>query len=105
MHALWGAAVAQYGGDLPAMEREYWFAAPWRQWRFDYALPARMVAVELDGMAWQAGGGHHNTDKDREKQNSAAALGWRVLHFTSAALRSDPAACIALLRRALERTS
>ena len=63
----------------------------------------QFVAVELDGMAWQAGGGHHNTDADREKQNSAASIGWRVLHFTSKALREDGGACVALLRRALER--
>lgn len=103
MQTLWHGAFAMFGAGLPEGEAEYLFAAPWRQWRFDYAWPAALVAVELDGMAWQAGGGRHNTDADREKQNSAAALGWRVLRFTSKALRSDSAACVALLRRALER--
>ncbi len=102
MQALWAQALAEHGADLPPAIAEYFFAAPWRQWRFDYAWPAARVAVELDGIAWQAGGGRHNTDEDRFKLNSAAALGWRVLHFTSKALRTEPAACIALLRRALE---
>lgn len=102
MQALWAQALAEHGADVPPATAEYHFAAPWRQWRFDYAWPATRVAVELDGMAWQAGGGRHNTDEDRFKFNSAAALGWRVLHFTSKALRTEPAACIALLRRALE---
>jgi hypothetical protein len=102
MHALWRDALEAHGADLPPALPEYEFAAPWRAWRFDYAWPQARVAVELDGMAWQAGGGHHNTDGDRMKGNSAAALGWRVLHFTSKALRTEPAACVALLRRALE---
>ena len=103
MHALWQAALVQHGADLPIAVAEYHFFAPWRRWRFDYAFVDQLVAVELDGMAWQAGGGHHNTDADREKQNSAASIGWRVLHFTSKALREDGSACVALLRRALER--
>lgn len=102
MHALWRAALAEHGPDIPALTPEYHFAQPWRQWRFDYAYPPARVAVELDGMAWQAGGGHHNHDDDRFKANSAAALGWRVLRFTSRALRTDPAGCVALVRRALE---
>jgi hypothetical protein len=102
MHALWRAALEAHGADLPPALPEYEFAAPWRAWRFDYAWPHARVAVELDGMAWQAGGGHHNTDGDRLKMNSAAALGWRALRFTSKALRTEPAACVALLRRALE---
>ena len=102
MHALWRAALEAHGADLPPALPEYEFAAPWRAWRFDYAWPHARVAVELDGMAWQAGGGHHNTDGDRLKMNSAAALGWRALRFTSKALRTEPAACVALLRRCLE---
>jgi very-short-patch-repair endonuclease len=103
MVALWRAAIEAHGGDLPAPVEQYQFAAPWRAWRADYAWPRARVIVELDGMAWQAGGGHHNTDEDRFRNNSAAALGWRMLHFTSKALRTDPAGCVALLRRALEK--
>jgi hypothetical protein len=104
MVALWADALAEHGADLPAPVEQYHFAAPWRNWRADYAWPAARLLVELDGMAWQAGGGHHNTDEDRFRNNSAAALGWRMLHFTSRALRTDPAECMALLRRALETT-
>lgn len=102
MVALWRQALANYGDGIPEPVEQHTFAAPWRQWRADYAWPRARVMVELDGMAWQAGGGHHNTDEDRFRNNSAAALGWRVLHFTSRALRTDPAGCVALLRRALE---
>ena len=55
-----------------------------RRWRFDYALPVCRVAIEIDGGVWTYG--RHNRAsgylKDLEKMNSAAALGWRVLHFT-----------------------
>ena len=57
---------------------------PRRRWRFDYAIPSRMVAIEIDGGVWQYG--RHNRAsgyvKDMEKMNEAAALGWLVLHFT-----------------------
>ena len=102
MVALWDQALAAHGADLPPACEQYLFAAPWRKWAADYAWPAARLLVELDGMAWQAGGGHHNTDEDRFRNNSAVALGWRMLHFTSKALRTEPATCIALVRRALE---
>ena len=57
---------------------------PTRMWRFDYALPAHRIAIEIDGGVWQIG--RHNRPKgyiaDLDKFNHAAALGWRVLKFT-----------------------
>lgn len=87
-------------GDLPDPVAEYRFH-PTRRWRFDYAWPARRVAVEVDGGQWQAGGGRHNTDPDRLKLNVAAALGWRVLRFSHTALQDDPAGCVDLAVAAL----
>jgi hypothetical protein len=48
-----------------------------------------------------AGGGRHNGDADREKLNTAAALGWRVLRVTPRDLETDPAGCIELAAAAL----
>jgi very-short-patch-repair endonuclease len=59
---------------LPAPEAEYRFAAP-RRWRFDYAWPQHLVALEVDGGTWVAG-------RDTEKLNAAAVLGWRMLRCT-----------------------
>jgi len=90
-------------GDLPGPVPEYRFH-PVRRWRFDFAWPSSSrggVAVEVDGGQWRAGGGRHNTDPDREKLNTAAALGWRVLRFSHAALETDPAGCVALAVGAL----
>jgi very-short-patch-repair endonuclease len=86
--------------DAPEPTPEFRFH-PVRKWRFDFAWPQQWVAVEIDGGQWTAGGGRHNTDKDREKLNTAAARGWRVLRFSHSALATDPAGCIELTRAAL----
>ena len=58
---------------------------PTRKWMFDRAWPDRMLAVEIDGGTWS--GGRHTRgsgyEKDCEKLNEAALLGWTVLRFTS----------------------
>lgn len=54
-----------------------------RKWRFDYAWPLRMVAVEIEGGIWS--GGRHTRGKgflgDMQKYNQATLLGWRVLRY------------------------
>ena len=58
---------------------------PTRKWRFDYAMPALKVAVEVDGGVW-AGGRHINPAgyiNDMEKLNNAASMGWLVLRITT----------------------
>jgi len=82
--------------DLPKPVAEYRFH-PRRRWRFDYAWPEYKVAVEIDGGQWKPGGGRHNTDADREKLNTAAAMGWRVLRFSHKVLREQPGDCVELL--------
>lgn len=52
-----------------------------RRWRFDYAIPARKIAIEYEGQ-----GGRHNSfvgyGRDCEKYNEAILLGWRVFRIT-----------------------
>lgn len=54
---------------------------PTRKWRFDYAIPAHKIAVEVEGGVWT--GGRHTSPKgflgDIEKYNTATVMGWRVL--------------------------
>lgn len=68
-----------------------------RKWRFDYALPAIMVAVEVEGGHWT--GGRHNTGagflKDMDKYNTATALGWRL--FRTTPKKADQARLLAIL--------
>ena len=69
---------------LPEPEREYRFAPP-RMWRFDFAWPAAMVALEVEGGIYN--GGRHTTGpgftKDCEKYSEAALRGWKVIRVTS----------------------
>ena len=58
---------------------------PTRKWRFDYAFPFLMIAVEVDGGVW-TGGRHINPAgyiNDLEKLNTAASMGWLVLRITT----------------------
>lgn len=73
-------------------------------WRFDFALPAYMVAVEIEGLTmreaklrdgtvrWVCMGGHATPTgfkDDCEKYNAAAQLGWFVLRFEQDAIKSS----------------
>ncbi len=79
--------------DLPEAAREHYFAKP-RRFRFDFAWPSLKVAVEIEGGTWV--NGRHNRgggfEADMEKYNQAALLGWVVLRFSGAAVRSGDAA-------------
>ena len=77
---------------LPTPEREHRFH-PTRRWRFDFAYPDRLLAIEIAGGVWT--GGRHTRGsgftKDCEKYSEAAILGWRILHFTTAQVNSGQA--------------
>lgn len=71
-------------------EEEYQFH-PDRKWRFDFAIPERMIAIEYEGIFFgkdQATGKSRHTTvtgfmKDMEKYNAAASMGWTVLRYTT----------------------
>lgn len=97
------ALVLALIAGLPAPDREVRFH-PTRRWRFDLAWPERRIAVEVDGGIYQNLPSHSSIaqrERDYEKTNEAAALGWRVLRYTYTTLRRDLAACRSQLWRAL----
>jgi very-short-patch-repair endonuclease len=56
-----------------------------QDWRFDFAIPEKKIAIECEGGTW-TGGGHTRGKKyenDCKKYNEATILGWRVLRFTT----------------------
>ncbi|QOR55546.1 MAG: hypothetical protein UMS36scaffold28_36 [Phage 59_13] len=73
------------GIGAPPMKTQYRFH-PERLWRFDFAWPQRKIAFEIEGGIWRKGGGAHshplNIERDIEKLNAAALLGWRVIRIT-----------------------
>ena len=72
--------------------REYVFCSG-RKWRFDFAFPDSMTAVEVEGGVWS--GGRHTRgsgyEKDLEKYNSATRLGWKVYRFSTAMIERGEA--------------
>lgn len=69
---------------IPAPVRELRFHET-RRFRFDYAWPDRMLAIEVEGGIWRKGGGAHshplNIKRDIEKGNLAQLGGWTVLRY------------------------
>lgn len=63
---------------------------PKRKWRFDYAWPTRMLALEVHGGIHS--GGRHTRGRgfveDRAKMNEATLLGWTVLEVTPEHIKS-----------------
>lgn len=78
----------QLGGA--ELTSEYRFH-PARKWRFDFAIPDKKIAIELEGGIWTQG--KHTRPlgytADCEKYNEATRLGWRVFRFTPIML-DDP---------------
>lgn len=77
---------------LPEPEREYRFSH--RRWRLDFAWPAYKVAAEVEGGTWSRGRHSRGAgfERDCEKYNAAALLGWRVLRFTTGMVEDGRAA-------------
>ena len=78
--------------ELPEPEQEYRFH-PVRKWRFDFAYPDKLLAIEVEGGTWTSG--RHTRgpgfEKDCEKYNAAVMLGWRVLRYTTGMITSGVA--------------
>jgi len=97
---------------------EYTFF-PGRKWRFDYAIPEHMIAIEVEGATYKKTtyrdkktgekvtvmGGRHNIGegylKDMEKYNTAAMAGWRVFRVTPADLMKSKT--LDMLKSAIEK--
>jgi len=91
------ALLAAFPGEEIVTELRF---HPVRRWRFDFAVPSRMLAVEYQGHG-QAGKpkdgkahfGRHGSlvgmTGDCEKSNAAQILGWRLLNFTALHFRDS----------------
>ena len=64
-----------------------------RRWRFDFAWPHLLFAVEVEGITHQ-GGRHQRVDgfeKDLEKYQSAMLMGWTVYRCSQQMVKSGSA--------------
>ena len=86
---------------LPEPVREHRFHPP-RRWHFDFAWPAAMLALEVEGGVHMKQARHTSGvgfTRDCEKYNEALLDGWRVLRVTGEQVSSG--AALDWLRRAL----
>ncbi|WP_233545667.1 hypothetical protein [Parabacteroides sp. AM08-6] len=77
---------------------------PSREWRFDFAIPAQRVAIEMEGGVFN-GGRHIRPDgffRDMEKYNEAAACGWLLIRVVPSELLTLKT--LQLIVRACKRT-
>ncbi len=85
----------------PPVEQHQFF--PGRKWAVDLAWPEQMVAVEVEGGQWIAGGGRHQRgrglDLDASKYNELALAGWLLIRCTGDMVEDGRA--VAYVERAL----
>jgi very-short-patch-repair endonuclease len=65
--------------------------------RVDFGFPQHRLVVEIDGYAYHHD--RHRFQRDRQRQNDLAALGWVVLRFTWFDLHERPGELVARIRR------
>jgi hypothetical protein len=78
-----GSGISWIMLSYPQFIQEHRFCE--RRWRFDYAWPKGLVAVEYEGLGNTPGRHQRITgySNDCEKYNAAQLLGWTVLRFTA----------------------
>lgn len=64
-----------------------------KDWRFDFAIPDKKIAVEIEGGIWIKGRHTRGSGfkQDCEKYANALILGWRVLRVTGQHVKSGQA--------------
>lgn len=76
------------------MVAEYRFH-PTRRFRFDFAIPEKKLAIEIEGGIWLGRNGAHSSGKgilrDMEKNNLAVLEGWRILRVTPQQVKNGEA--------------
>jgi hypothetical protein len=96
-------AICDAGLPTPVPQLEVSAGAGTPSFRLDFAWPAQMVALEVDGFRWHAT--PRACAQDSRRANLLAAMGWRVLRATPAELETGAAEVLAALRVELGRSA
>ena len=87
---FWTAYVALSPPELAGLVSEHEVFGG--RFRLDFAIPGRMIGIELDGHAT-----HSSPQKiadDRHRQRMLEAAGWHVIRFGGAEVYRDAARCV-----------
>lgn len=77
----------------PALIREYPVTAGGQNYRLDFAVPGRMLGIELDGHATHSSPAA--IASDRQRQRDLEDSGWRIRRYGGAEVMRDPAEAVA----------
>ena len=82
---FWNAAAAL----LPGLVRQFHVAGT--RYHLDFALPADMIGIEVDGFQWHSTRQQRQHDSQRDR--ILTGLGWRVLRFTASEILRNANGC------------
>ncbi len=102
VEALLAQVLARHGVPVPELHHEVRVGRGTVA-ELDYAYPAARVALEVDGYGVHLRS-RETFEYDRDRQNELEIAGWRVLRFTSRALKHEPARVAGQVARMLNTT-
>lgn len=82
---FWNAASAL----LPGLVRQFHIVGT--RYHFDFALPEKMIGIEIDGHQWHSSRQQRQHDSQRDR--ILQGLGWKVLRFTASEVTRNADAC------------
>ena len=85
--AFWQVA----SGLLPGLIRQFHIQGT--RYHLDFALPAEMIGIEIDGHAWHSTRQQRQHDSQRDR--ILTGLGWRILRFTASEVTRNADGCAA----------
>ena len=93
--AFWHVASVQ----LPGLVRQ--FHVQGTRYHLDFALPADMIGIEIDGHQWHSSRQQRQHDSQRDR--ILTGFGWRVLRFTASEILRNADGCAAEVAALLKK--
>ena len=92
--AFWHVASVQ----IPGLVRQYHVAGT--RYHLDFAVPDKLLAIEIDGHAWHSSRKQRQHDSQRDR--TLQGLGWKVFRFTASEVIKDAVSCVTEIKNLTE---